>query len=255
LIVGKAVERIEVSGRKAVEAILEDGSRLEADYFVPACNVHHTLDKLLNGRYSIRQIDRLDALGERDQINTAVLAAFSVDAELRDFPHSIGIKARPFKFEDSTRDMVFLNSYADEGSFSPRGKSVLTAMLWAKYDWWKEKRKDEEGYRREKQSLGSALGGAIVAEFPELVGKLELLDVATPVTYERYCNAFRGGYMSYTVTPRSGSVMLNGRIGGIRNLFLAGQDAIIPGGLPIALVSGTYAIQRICRAERIDWRW
>ena len=32
----------------------------------------------------------------------------------------------------------------------------------------------------------------IETRFPELKGKVSLLDIATPATYERYCGAYKG---------------------------------------------------------------
>ena len=87
---------------------------------------------------------------------------------------------------------------------------------------------------------------------PALRGKLEWLDTWTPLTYERYCNAYHGSYMSFVTTPAGKSVRLKGQLKGIKNLYLAGQWTSAPGGLPVAAASGKFAVQRILKKQKRD---
>ncbi|WP_019849973.1 hypothetical protein [Desulfitobacterium sp. PCE1] len=85
------------------------------------------------------------------------------------------------------------------------------------YDRWDALAEDPKSYRREKSRIGEAVIQAIEARFPHMKGKLRLLDVATPKTYERYCNAYRGAFMSFL--PMVGGIMMShtGRIKGLQN--------------------------------------
>lgn len=74
-----------------------------------------------------------------------------------------------------------------------------------------------------------------------------MLDVATPKTYERYCNAYRGSFMSFMPTVKGKMMAHTGRIKGLGNIFLSGQWLQPPGGLPVAVVTGKDTIMRICR--------
>ena len=94
----------------------------------------------------------------------------------------------------------------------------------------------------------------IERRFPTLEGDLELLDVVTPVTYHRYCNSGYGGYMSFSWTSSNNMLMHNGRFKGIKNLFVAGQWVQMPGGLPLALATGKYAVQNILKKEKMNYR-
>ena len=86
--------------------------------------------------------------------------------------------------------------------------------------------------------------------FPELFGKITTLDVATPLTYERYCGAYKGSYMSFGTTPDGKQLLHNGKIKGIKNLYMAGQWLTPGGGLPPSVESGKTAIKDICKEER-----
>jgi len=108
--------------------------------------------------------------------------------------------------------------------------------------------------REAKLELARNIITRIEARFPELKGKITTLDVATPLTYERYCGAYQGAWMSFVTTPGSKMMIHDGKIRGIKNLYLAGQWLMPPGGLPVALITGKWAIQRICKKERVNFR-
>ena len=66
------------------------------------------------------------------------------------------------------------------------------------YKFWKSL--DKEEYKKTKDELIAVITAQIVKQFPELDGKIELLDCWTPMTYTRYCNAYHGAYMSFVTT-------------------------------------------------------
>lgn len=151
--------------------------------------------------------------------------------------------------------MVNFKHYCYEPSLAPEGKSVGIVYMNADYDWWKAKAADKEEYKKEKNRLGEELVAVLEDHLPHLKGKITCIDMATPVTYERYCNAWRGSWMSYCMMPGKKQMMLDGRIKGIDNLYMSGQWLMSPGGLPVAIITGRWAVQRICRRERLPWRW
>lgn len=81
-------------------------------------------------------------------------------------------------------------------------------------------------------------------------GKIELLDAWTPLTYERYCNAYNGAYMSFITKKDVKSFLAKGTIKALPNVFIASQWLNAPGGLPVAASSGKFAVQRIVQAEK-----
>lgn len=86
--------------------------------------------------------------------------------------------------------------------------------------------------------------------YPEIKDNVEVYDVNTPVTYERYCGAYKGSWMACALTEKGKTLMHKGKIKGIKRLHVAGQWAMIPGGLPSAAITGKWAIQRICKEEK-----
>ncbi|MBQ3918662.1 MAG: NAD(P)/FAD-dependent oxidoreductase, partial [Oscillospiraceae bacterium] len=75
-------------------------------------------------------------------------------------------------------------------------------------------------------------------------------DVWTPMTYVRYCNAYHGAYMSFVTTVGTKQLREKGTFKNVSNFYMAGQWIMSPGGLPIAVISGKFAIQRILKKEK-----
>ena len=55
--------------------------------------------------------------------------------------------------------------------------------------------------------------------------------------------------MPFGLDFRSSMLMHSGKIKGLKNLYIAGQWIQMPGGVPLALMSGKFAIQRILKQE------
>ena len=229
---------------------LADGSKVVGDYYIPACDSHITLHKLLKGHYSDKKFSEKYADPNTYPLFSCIYASFGIDADLSEYPADFVFQTAPFSFEDGRRDQLSIKHYCYEPSFAPKGKSIVISYFHANYNWWREKRGDLEAYKTEKVRLGNDIIERIETRFPELGGKISLLDVATPVTYERYCGAYKGAWMSFGITPAGKRLNHNGRIKGIKNVYMAGQWLMPSGGVPTALVTGKWAIQRICRAEK-----
>lgn len=69
------------------------------------------------------------------------------------------------------------------------------------------------------------------------------------LTYSRYCNAYHGAYMSFITKKQEKAFRVKGTVKGISNLYIASQWINAPGGLPVAVVAGKFAVQRILKKE------
>lgn len=61
----------------------------------------------------------------------------------------------------------------------------------------------------------------LIAEYPFLSGKIDILDVWTPATYHRYCNSYKGADMSFVITKKTKDMRVPGTIKGIENVYVA----------------------------------
>jgi phytoene dehydrogenase-like protein len=181
----------------------------------------------------------------RPLINTFI--SLGVRADLSHLPENLYFSLkRPFTYAGFNITSLGFNNYASFKGYAPQGCSALTVSITADtYDYWQAAAKTGE-YRRRKDELAEIIIDRLAEEAPQIRDCVEVRDVATPLTYERYCGAYRGSWMtfmgknepmrSYPCKPRS-----------IANLYFAGQRMLAPGGLPVAVLTGRHAVQRLCR--------
>ena len=176
--------------------------------------------------------------------------AYKIDNDLSG-EDTIFFGCEPIVIGGRSFDRIYIKNYGYDKTFAPEGKAVLQTNIPQtdeNFTYWKSLSKED--YKAKKQELIREVTERIVREFPELEGRLELLDCWTPMTYERYCNAYHGAYMAFVTTIGAKQLRIKGILKGLDNFYMAGQWIMSPGGLPIAAISGKFAIQRILKKEK-----
>jgi phytoene dehydrogenase-like protein len=189
----------------------------------------------------------LDEMRRVTKPTMATFVSLGIDADLRSYPHGYIFKLKdPIKLDKKTYEFLSVNNYAADPAYSPEGKSALTVILDGDtYDYWK-KLKEEGLYTEEKQRLADEIIAVLAGQIPETSGKVEVTDVATPLTYERYCANWKGSWMT-EITPDIKMKAYPAVADNISGLYFAGHRMMPPGGLPVALMSGRSAVQYLCR--------
>ncbi|MDR0334096.1 MAG: FAD-dependent oxidoreductase, partial [Dysgonamonadaceae bacterium] len=236
------VERIVVENGK-VTGVISGDTHFPADAVIVASDTM-AIEQLFD---TLPKCAWLDEMYRKTEPTTCVLVSLGINADLQNYPDRSIFKIKePIQFANETFNSLFLNNYANDPHFSPDGKTTLTLQLAGdSYDFWK-KAKEENRYAEEKQKIADKIIEAIVAQIPEAEGKIEIVDVATPLTYERYCGNWKGSWM----TAITGSLNINpypSTIKGLDGVYFAGQRIMPPGGLPPALMTGRMAVQYLCK--------
>lgn len=243
------VERILIKNRTAVGIRLESGEEIYGDEVISAIDAYPLFHKLLNPEYMPKAFRKAYEDQKGYPTFSGFQAAFAIDDDFSQ-TGTVCFDCEPLKIGSNTVTRMSAKSYAYERSFAPEGRTVLQCNFSqqdADYLFWKNM--DEKTYRQTKEELTQEVLKRIVKQFPELEGKIELLDSWTPRTYERYCNAYHGAYMSFITTKDAKQLRIKGELKNLKHFYLAGQWIMCPGGLPIAAVSGKFAIQRILKRE------
>ena len=81
---------------------------------------------------------------------------------------------------------------------------------------------------------------------PGFADKVEAVDVATPVTFERYTGNWNGSIEGWLLTTRTLSMRMASTLPGLAGLFMIGQWVHPGGGLPTAAWSGRNLIRKLC---------
>jgi phytoene dehydrogenase-like protein len=249
---GAKVARIVERGGKAVGVNLEDGARIDADFVISATDLRGTLRSLLDGT---QQDETHRVLLETGKLYpSCVQVSFGVRRVIRELHECLG---EVFELEQPVRlggaDVKWMNakSYAFDPSLAPEGCSVVTSIQTADWDFWNRLRDDREAYVAEKERIAAACAEAIDARYPGFKDTIEVTDVATPLTFERYTGNWKGTFMTWQLSPdfqrKYGYVRKT--IPGLEDLYIASMWTSPPGGLPGAAMAGREAVQILCAKD------
>ena len=175
---------------------------------------------------------------------------FGVDCKTDDIPTMEIFNCEPYTIVGREHKVVIVNNYADQPEFAPEGKGIIQVLMVQhdeEYQYWEDLYKDPEAYKAEKLRIASEIQQRLEKHYPQYQGKLSLLEVCTPKSFNRYLGSYKGSYMGFIQTPFAPKLVHHGNIDGIDNLCLAGQWLQTPGGLPNALVTGKFAVQRLIK--------
>ena len=244
-----SVKDIIIRNKKAEGIRLEDGTEVPADHVISAVDTDFLYGRLIDRKYMPSDLAR--AYEKRDEypITTGFQVAYAIDDDFSG-EDTIFFDCEPLQVGARSFSRLSVKNYAYDKSFAPGGKAVLQANLLQSdedYLFWESLSPEE--YKAKKAELAGGITRRIVREFPELEGRIELLDAWTPLTYNRYCNAYHGSYMGFVTTANNKQMRFKGVVKGVSDLYVAGQWIMSPGGLPIAVISGKFAVQRILKKQ------
>ena len=215
---------------------------LQADAVVISMDARSAIDKLF--KTPIRD-SWAQKMRKGLRTTQCMFLGVGVKADLRAWPRSMQIVLpEPLQAAGRTYKTIVVNNYADVKGYAPEGCSVITCLLHGRtYPWWKAA-KEEGTYVAKKQEVMAAFLKAIGRVIPVIAEQADVTDVATPLTYERYCGTFEGSYMS-DWPPFQPLYRAPYRYE--RGLYFTGQRTAYSGGLPPSAQSARLTAQYVCR--------
>lgn len=243
-----------------VEYINNEGKRCCAysDYVVLACDVNTSMNILLKGNYTDKAFVKRFRHPKIYETQSCFMAVYAIEKDLSEYPASLVVECEKYRvgITDYT-DMCFQH-YAYEPSFAPEGHTVLNVLISQgdyDYKYWENIYFNKKLYKSEKQRIADFIQKVLEERYPELIGKIKLIDVLSPMTFKRYCSSYHGAWMAFRMGKGTRNLMHTGKIKGLSNCYLTGQWLQPPGGLPVALTMGKFTIQRICKKEKMNYRF
>lgn len=239
----KRVEKVLVENGKAA-GVLVDGKAYNSDAVIVTVDALAAIDKLFDAPLHEPWMEELRR--EITPIN-CTFVSLGVAADLSHMPENMLFPLKnPFEYGSQRVDTIGFNNYASYKDYSPKGCTAMTcALIEDNYDQWQQAARDGT-YEQKKQELAGLIIDRLGELVPETLGKVEVWDVATPLTYERYCGTYRGSWMSVMKTGQHRQ-QYPCKSEQINRLCFAGQRLMIPGGLPVASSTGRMAVQHLCK--------
>ena len=250
---GARVDKVLERSGKATGVRLAGGEVREADYVISACDLRASLFNLLDGS----RVDPVhkELLESGTLINPMLQVSFGVNMDLSGglTSMSTGFKL-PAPIDLGGRKVEWFNvkNYSFDPATAPAGKTVLVTMCPADWPYWEKLKGCPQEYAAEKDRITKTCIDALEVRYPGIRGRIEMTDVATPLTYERYTGNWQGVYMTYML---SGGFQRKHRfipktVPGLDGFYIASMWTNPPGGLPGAAGVGRAVVQLLCARDR-----
>ena len=249
----KVVEILTRDG-KATGIRLENGTEHPADVVISNADGRRTINELLEGRFVDEQV-REWTKPAPDEMPFAVQVFLGVNRDISHEPSSMIILLdEPVVLANHRCHEIELQTYGFDPSMAPAGKGVIKVELISQYSYWRDLAADATRYAEAKQALADQVIGLLEQHhFSGLRRQVEVIDVSTLVTWER----FTGGTMGLGIYPTRkmsafGSIFGKSKplgLPGLSNFHFAGTWATSAGALFMNALSGKRVVQHLCRRD------
>ena len=242
---GAKVERLETLGGAVRGVGLASGELIAADRVLSAADGRFTRTVLLGedgARFDPRRVS-----DQPVQVNLGVAEDWSATGALTyllpDAPAAAG--------HPQSRVTVQNKHYDPQAA--PPGKSALTVFLESDYAFWKTLEADRPAYQTEKRRCAELVIEAIGRHRAGFADTVEVVDVSTPLTRERYTGNWLGAMQAFRPDASMIKALLQGAPRyderGLSGFYSAGQWVESWGGVTTAAQSGRNAVRALCKKD------
>jgi phytoene dehydrogenase-like protein len=234
----------------AIGVRLADGTEHRADRVISAADGRTTIFDMLGGKYVDDKIR--STYDEWPVYPPYIQISLGVARDLSGEPHQLVLSfEEPLDVGGGSCRWLRLNHYCYDPTMAPPSKSALTVTLQnSDYAYWKALYEDRERYKAEKQRLADTVIARLEVRFPGITGQIEVVDVATPLTFQRYTGNWQGSYMGWADTTETVLKLMSRTLPGLSSFYMAGQWVHPGGGVPGAVTSGRHVMQVICKQDK-----
>jgi phytoene dehydrogenase-like protein len=243
------VNKILISDGKAVGVRLADGTNRHSDIVISAADGHATLFQMLDGKYLTNKVrkyyEKLPLFPPLIQVSLGVARSFEGVPRLLLFP-----LRQPVIIAGKEEKMLGVEIYNFDSTLAPPGKTVIDVKFYSDYEYWKKLKQSPKNYKEEKEKIAAQVIDLLEHRFPGLAGQVEMTDVATPMTWERYTGNWRASFEGWLITTKTFGMSMRKTLHGLKNFYMCGQWVEPGGGVPSAALSARNLIQVICKRDK-----
>lgn len=255
---GSRVEKILVEadpadrGDRAVGVRLVDGSEHRADVVISAADGRATIFDMLGGRYASDKVrgyyEKLPVDQSWIQVSLGVARNLSDEALMVSYWLD-----EPIDIAGKKIERIDCRYFCIDPSMAPPGKSAMVVVFLSDHAYWKALYKDHERYEAEKKDIAVKVIDRLERRLPGISGQIEVVDVSTPMTVERYTGNWQGSKSGWLITPDTVYNITKGldkMLPGLMNFYMAGQWVEAGGSVSGSATSGRGVIRMLCKKDR-----
>jgi len=196
-------------------------------------------------------------------IQSPLQVTVGVGLSLENAPTAIGgilfPPTEPFILYGEEIKLIGAQVFNFDPTAAPQGKAVIKVDFFGNYDFWKKLSETPDAYEAEKERVTQQVIKVLDQRFPGLADHVEMVDVATPLTFERYTANWRGSSQGWAPTAQAmgwvreaaqeGRWPASRTLPGLSNFYMAGQWLEPFGGVPTAALSGRGLNEMLCARD------
>ncbi|GAH42418.1 unnamed protein product, partial [marine sediment metagenome] len=217
-----------------------------------AADGHYTIFKMLEGKYINKKIRKL--YSEHPMWPSLVLVYLGVSRTFENEPSQIDLSLKKALVvdEQSKLDTIPITIYNFDPTLAAKGKTCLRVILTTdNYQYWNGLRKNnKQKYNQEKDRISKEVVEILDQRLGNIKNNIDVIDVATPATFSRYTNNWKGSTQGWEWTPGLIPEFIKKELPGLKNFYLIGQWVEPGGGVPTAAMSGRNVTQIICKRDK-----
>jgi len=207
---------------------------------------------MLGGKYTDEKIMKL--YNEHPRWPSMVLISLGISRTFENEPTSIGIHTKKAFVVDKKSKLyeIPFTIYNFDFTLAPKGKTCIRVMLKTdNYQYWNELRKNNiEDYNQEKDRISKEVIKILDKRFGNIIDNVDVVDVATPATFQRYTNNWMGSTQGWNWLPSMIPEFIKKELSGLKNFYLIGQWVVPGGGVSSVFITGRDVTQVICKKDR-----
>lgn len=248
------VEKILVENDTASGVRLYNDQIHRGDFIISACDGRGTIFDMLGGAYTNHAIQRL--YDGHMPMHSMMQISLGVNRELCAEPHWVThLLAEPVLVAGEPRHEIGVKHYCFDPSLAPAGKSVIELIIRSNYAYW-QRIYGRRPYDEEQRQVSEIIRSHLEKWYPGINADVEVVDEATPLSYERYTGNWMGSTCGWLMTKETMPMLIKGlpkNLPGLKNFLMAGQWVEPGGSVPLAAASGKNAIQWICSLHQKEF--
>ena len=245
------VKKILTEGNKAVGILLKDNRVIRSDVTISAADWHFTVFEALEGKFVNNKLREL-ALQKRLKIYPSiVLVSLGVSRTFRDLPHffRFPVGTTVLSPDGTAYDRIEAHIYHYDPTLAPEGKTVVALSFYTRNgDYWIDLRNNDRlTYDRKKNEFAREVLDRLEEKMAGIKQVVECMDIATPATYHRYTNNWKGSIQGWF--PESNLIAsspVGTKLPGLNGFYYCNHWSIPGGGLPVAIKAGRDLAYMIC---------
>lgn len=244
------VTEIVVENDTAIGVKLENDEIIYTDHVIGACDGHTVLFDMLKGNYLDDKIKK--AYADWPLFTPIVMVSFGINDVIESENHITsyfkeGLSIGSTKIESYN----IMNRSSYDPAFAPEGKTVLLCQFESPWSHWENL--EATAYPGEKEAIRKDAVNLLEKHYPGITEKIEVIDIATPLTTVRYTGVWQGSYEGFLPTLDITNE-LPMKLPRLKNFTMIGQWLYPGGGLPPSAQSGKWAIKMLCEEKKLAFK-